>query len=98
MPPKRKATTKPPTERQQAAARTRAERQAERKARAAKASVARDVQYTAMEEEWELVHEVDQGVEFDQPEPGVAPTPTVKLIMTDELLAIMMQLQQQQQQ
>ena len=93
MPPKRKATTKPLTVRQQTAARTRAERQAEHETRVAEASIARDAQYTSIEEERESMHGASQEMGFDQPEPGIAPTPTVRPITTDDLLAIMMQLQ-----
>ena len=94
MAPKRKATPRTPTARQQTTARTCAERQAESDARATEARVARDTRRAVTKEELESIHEVDHEAEFDPPELGVAPTPMARPITTNDLLAIMMQLQQ----
>ena len=94
MPPKKKNAPKAPTARARVPtarlAKVRADKQAAQEARAAEARVASEAR---RKEEQESIHEVDQEFEYDQPAPGVAPTATARPLTTDDLLAVIAQLQ-----
>ena len=102
MPPKKKAAPRAPTAKQQAAARARAEKQAERQARAAEARAARNARRAEIQESIHDVDQEDQDLdddEVDQQEPRVEIAAALaRALMTDDLLAVMAQLQQQQPQ